>query len=82
MNRPTCETCVYWSEYQIKSAKEGGCYRRSPVAFGPNSTGMDEVTANWAITEPHYWCGEHSDFDEWIENQRVNKDPNIKGEPK
>lgn len=57
MERPTCETCVYWDERSGGAGEQwryGNCRRRSPASRPDTSP----PTA-YPTTAASHWCGDH-----------------------
>lgn len=52
---PKCETCAYW---QPANRKLGSCQIRSPHIV--------EVDDGWPIVKATEWCGEHSEFSDYL----------------
>lgn len=74
MNRPTCETCPFWDKFS--DTGRGGCRRRSPqvdaaaserLENGPTSRHFGAQYGHWPTTGVAAWCGEHPQFQAWIE---------------
>ncbi len=63
MNRPTCETCPFWDRFADASLPDGGglCRIGRPVS-GP--------VIGWRATNFKDWCGEHPDFQAWIDESK------------
>ena len=55
MEHPICLTCAYFRPGQ--PADRGHCQRRS----------IDASTQRWPSVYPDEWCGEHSEFAEYLE---------------
>jgi hypothetical protein len=77
MERPTCETCVYWNEInQLKY--EGECKRHSPrpVSITYQQGAIEPDFHNcalscWPITMDDDWCGDHPDFPAYLASLRT-----------
>ena len=67
MKKPTCETCVYLKVYMIDMVEDdvGICRRRSPKFIS-----VDELD-DWAVVGKTTWCGEHQDFEKWLEQRET-----------
>lgn len=69
MDRPTCETCPYWSAHEPGVATTGTCRRTSPVppALQEQADWFNNIFAGiWPVTEESDWCGEHPDFPAYV----------------
>ncbi len=64
MDRPTCETCVYW---QLHYDCEGSCRKHAPQ--GP----YRHQDMRFCPTVEDEWCGEHQDFHVYVEWRRQEK---------
>ena len=56
--KPTCKTCPFWGNNPAKKSAWGECRIRSVKVGAKNTTGEN-------------FCGEHPDFDPWLESQRT-----------
>ncbi len=67
MEKPTCETCVYWDHQAGEDVhEEAFCRRRAPQSV--------EYKVGSNIATYHYdWCGEHNDFSDWLEQRKPNE---------
>ena len=63
MDRPTCETCVFW-ERNREGVTGGTCRIRAPVCGGE----FNEETM-FPPQQSASWCGEHPDFAAWVESR-------------
>lgn len=64
MNKPTCESCVYFLLI-YKESKTGECFKNAPVVTdGPK-------ISNFPVTQAHKWCGEHPDFPAYLESLKT-----------
>ena len=74
MNRPTCETCVYW-EKQLEES--GFCRRRAPrhliCAYSDDNGPPLEEMSDFTTTKYTEWCGEHQLFPKWIELREIDE---------
>ncbi len=66
MNRPTCKTCLYWCEYE-EDTDFGQCRRYPPALYD------DEALQDFPETVDDKWCGEHSDFPEYIAAMKASR---------
>jgi hypothetical protein len=66
MERPTCNTCAYWSGRPDSS--DGGCRRKSPNSFHEAASMIETELpmAFWPVTDFDDWCGEHSEWYKWM----------------
>jgi hypothetical protein len=64
MNRPTCESCVFFNGAPVASP-EGWCFKGIPQVFviGEHPNTM------WPEVSVSDWCGEHPDFAAWVESR-------------
>jgi hypothetical protein len=53
MDRPTCESCVYWD----RVSEVAGYCRHDPP---------DSSTLRWPNTHRTSWCGQHDKFPAWL----------------
>lgn len=74
--RPLCETCEYFQNEDMT------CHRRAPLARSsfrheePDNSNGPSVVALFPLTLPDGWCGEHSDFGNYlatIEHNRITE---------
>ena len=73
MDRPTCETCLFW--HARNSDFQGECRRHPPGATvlrydtdaesGEIGSLAAEYNTHWPMTDASEWCGEHPQFDTW-----------------
>lgn len=74
VKRPTCATCAYFNE-PADEFEPGQCCRRAPLPLviplpGPGvCASAAESLAIWPNVEDGNWCGEHSDFAEYLASQ-------------
>lgn len=69
MDRPTCKTCLYWDDSPFTvGTNQGICRKRPPnpardvnMWGGPRTVGGE-------------WCGEHSDFPEYVKAVKEAKE--------
>lgn len=78
MNKPTCESCVYWFTWaqHDKKTAQGECRRTSPSHIWVDFDKREfKKTYNHVIPRTHidFWCGEHPDFPAYLEH--LKKDP-------
>jgi hypothetical protein len=62
MNRPTCETCDYWSEIEDGI---GDCRRRSAGIYQDRFGCPQRGSLPFPQIFADKWCGEHQDFPKW-----------------
>jgi hypothetical protein len=78
VERPTCETCVYWKKDEEATAY-GECHRLPPVNLRDECVTFEngaEIIINsgfWTETNYYDWCGEHSDFPAYLASRRTGK---------
>lgn len=74
MNRPTCETCPFWSTIGFDEDSGLGMCRRLPPAIPStiaqeDRNGPDHILLGfWPHCGKDAFCGEHPDFQAWIEH--------------
>lgn len=77
MERPKCETCLYWECLGVPDDPEaddyhpayGECHRNAPVS---RFLGKQEPRGtDWPIVTQGEWCGEHPDFPAYVKSLRL-----------
>jgi len=63
MERPTCESCIYWDELET-NGETGECHRHAPAK---------ESVDLWPRTRYDDWCGEADRFITWMLDQKGPK---------
>ena len=70
MDRPTCETCLYWEKkdlisvngYDLSNLGDGLCHRYP---------GSPELLLTFRPTKSYDYCGENPQFPAWIKSQQA-----------
>ena len=68
--RPTCETCVYWT--RIGTYPDGTCRRTPPGIVSSefqrwrSENGASALATYWPETEQCDWCGEHPNMNAYL----------------
>ena len=83
MDRPTCKSCPFWN-YQFTvdgndrpieqgnpdGFAHGDCQRFPPqLRVDPVGAEGDFLNSKFPSTMPSEWCGEHPEFNDWVESQ-------------
>ena len=71
--RPTCGTCPYWNE-SVPRKGTGVCQRHAPLLLAKH-----ECESDWAFTGNSEWCGEHPDFQAYIDSRLVSAGESVEG---
>jgi hypothetical protein len=77
MNKPTCETCPFWSQHGYDDASLGQCRRFPPLLASTPSleelNGVFPKCGFWPETGKEAWCGEHPQFQAWLSADLVQR---------
>jgi hypothetical protein len=76
MERPTCETCPYFSWFSEDMREEvGECHRRAPTPLH-DAPDLHEPLSWWpCVVANVHWCGEHPDFPAFLAATRPPASP-------
>jgi hypothetical protein len=67
MDRPTCSTCPFWSQWAGDPSK-GDCRHDPPKVFWTHSYNHGNSKASqWPFTSPDEWCGRHPRMKWWTD---------------
>lgn len=69
MDRPTCETCPYFSQH-VNDCDRGDCRRTGPLTVRIDGDEGVWFDGHWPEVSPDDWCGEHPGFPAFIESTR------------
>lgn len=64
MKKPTCETCVYWRDFEYREVSLGGCRKNAPSPIMTEECLPEDRPATeieWPTVHRLDWCGEYID---------------------
>jgi hypothetical protein len=67
MDKPFCETCVYYAH--------ACCHRNPPTLIPAPEESASTFWSVWPEVDPDDWCGEHPDFPAYVASQSTCKPP-------